>query len=86
MPPLFDVFYVYFFLEFVDFFTDREGVVVVMHIHVACDVYEVESHCHDFFELTVTAAVAFFTCSARAAEAENFGWSAVAGDDERSSW
>lgn len=83
LPPLFDVLNVYFFLEFVEFFTDREGVVVVMHIHVACDVNEVEAHCDDLFELALAAAVAFFTCCAWTAEAEDFGRSAVACDDER---
>lgn len=83
MPPLFDVLNVYFFLELVEFFTDREGVVVVMHIHVACNVNEVEAHGDDFFELALAASVAFLTCCAWAAEAEDFCRSAVAGDDER---
>lgn len=82
LPPLFDVLNVYLFLEFVEFLIDREGVIVVVHIHVASDVNEVESHCYYLFELTLAAAVAFLTCSAWTAEAEDFGWSAVARDDE----
>jgi len=80
LPPLFDVVNVYFFLEFVEFFTVREGVVVVVHIHVSCYVNEVEAHGDYLFELALAAAVSFFTCGAWTAEAEDFGRSAVLGD------